>query len=128
MRRKYLHARKWYIETDETFKYIHILEAVNYVRVAEMPKVFFEFGCHSGRTFSAAILASKFLNFDMKIYGFDSFEGLPKTSKEEDGYFEGGTFYTGLESSENFLSGLESRASGKSGERLKRINGVIMVS
>ena len=97
LRRKYLHARKWYIETDETFKYIHILEAVNYVRVAEMPKVFFEFGCHSGRTFSAAILASKFLNFDMKSYAFDSFEGLPKTSKEEDGYFEGGTFYTGLE-------------------------------
>ena len=85
---------KWYVETDEKFKYIHILEAVNYLKVAELPNVFFEFGCHSGRTYSAALLASKFLQFEIKNFAFDSFEGLPKTSKNEDGYFESGTFFT----------------------------------
>lgn len=86
--------RNWYIETDEKFKFTHVLEAVNYVKVAELPNVFFEFGCHSGRTYSAALLASKFLNFELENYAFDSFEGLPKTSKEEDGYFRSGTFNT----------------------------------
>ena len=84
----------WYSETDEKFKYIHMLEAVNYIKVAELPNVFFEFGCHSGRTYSAALLASKFLNFELKNYAFDSFEGLPETTKEEDGYFRTGTFNT----------------------------------
>lgn len=85
---------KWYLETDEEFKYIHILEAVNYVKIAELPNVFFEFGCHSGRTYSAALLASKFLKFEMKNFAFDSFEGLPETLKSEDGIFKGGTFST----------------------------------
>ena len=94
--RKQKLPRKWYLETDEKFKYIHILEAVNYVKIAELPNVFFEFGCHSGRTYSAALLASKFLKFELENFAFDSFEGLPKTSKNEDGYFETGTFYTGI--------------------------------
>ena len=92
--RKQKLPRKWYLETDERFKYIHILEAVNYLKVAELPNVFFEFGCHSGRTYTAALLASKFLNFELENFAFDSFEGLPKTSKDEDGCFESGTFYT----------------------------------
>lgn len=89
--------KDWYVETDEKFKFIHILEAVNYLKVAELPNVFFEFGCHSGRTYSATLLASKFLNFELENYAFDSFEGLPKTTKEEDGYFSTGTFNTSKE-------------------------------
>lgn len=91
---KYNMPRKWYVESDEKFKYIHILEAVNYLKVAELPNVFFEFGCHSGRTYSATLLASKFLKFELENFAFDSFEGLPKTLKKEDGIFESGTFYT----------------------------------
>ncbi len=94
LRRKYLPARNWYLETDEKAKYIHILEAVNYLRVAQVPNVFFEFGCHSGRTFSSAILSSKFLDYNLDCYAFDSFEGLPETVTKEDGYFKTGTFYT----------------------------------
>ena len=66
--RKQKLPRKWYLETDERFKYIHILEAVNYRKVAELPNVFFEFGCHSGRTYTAALLASKFLNFELENF------------------------------------------------------------
>ena len=92
--RKQKLPRKWYVESDEKFKYIHILEAVNYIRVAELPNVFFEFGCHSGRTYSAALLASKFLNFELENFAFDSFEGLPETDIEEDGIFRTGSFCT----------------------------------
>ena len=84
----------WYKETDEKFKFIHILESVNYVKVAELPKVFFEFGCHSGRTFSAALSSADYLGIDLEAYAFDSFEGLPNTNQEEDGIFKSGTFYT----------------------------------
>ena len=91
---KYNIPLKWYVESDEKFKYIHILEAVNYIKVAELPNVFFEFGCHSGRTYSAALLASKFLKFEIQNFAFDSFEGLPETLKSEDGIFESGTFNT----------------------------------
>jgi len=92
--RKLKSPLNWYTETDEKFKFIHVLEAVNYVKTAELPNVFFEFGCHSGRTYSAALLASKFFKFKLKNYAFDSFEGLPETSKNVDGIFKSGTFYT----------------------------------
>lgn len=89
--------RNWYLKSDEEDKYKHILEAVNYVRVAELPKVYFEFGCHSGRTFSAAILAAEYLGIELASYAFDSFQGLPETNKVEDGYFQAGTFCTALD-------------------------------
>lgn len=72
------------------------MEAMNYVKVSQLPKVFFEFGCHSGRTFSAAIRAAREINIldEASFYAFDSFEGLPNTT-QEDGIFKTGTFYTG---------------------------------
>jgi O-methyltransferase len=91
----YFSALKDYEFTDEKLKYVHILEAINYCKVALMPQVYFEFGCHSGRTFSAAIRASTFLNLsDFKFYAFDSFEGLPETNEKIDGYFKTGTYKT----------------------------------
>ena len=87
-------SRSLYKLTDEKFKFSHILEAVNYVRVALIPPVFFEFGCHSGRTFSTAINAANFLKLDLIAIAFDSFQGLPNTKINDDGYFKGGTFFT----------------------------------
>jgi O-methyltransferase len=86
--------------SDEKLKFIHILEAMNYLRVAGvngdvLPQTFFEFGCHSGRTFSAAVNAARFLRMrDVDFFAFDSFEGLPQTNEIEDGYFQTGTFFT----------------------------------
>ena len=81
--------------SDEKLKYAHLLEAVNYLRIAGLPGVYFEFGCHSGRTFSAVIRAADYLKLDdFQCFAFDSFEGLPPTEKKEDGYFERGTFCT----------------------------------
>lgn len=90
-------AHKDYVSSDYKQKCVHIMEAMNYVKVAQLPKVFFEFGCHSGRTFSAAIRASKEINIinETEFYAFDSFVGLPKTSSD-DGIFEEGTFHTGV--------------------------------
>ena len=57
--------------------------------------VFFEFGCHSGRTFSATVNAARYLDMkETEFYAFDSFEGLPQTDKEEDGIFQTGDFST----------------------------------
>tara|TARA_B100000579_G_C22741002_1_gene809108 strand:- start:182 stop:901 length:720 start_codon:yes stop_codon:yes gene_type:complete len=91
---------KLYKSTDEKNKFIHILEAVNYVKVAKLPPVFFEFGCHSGRTFSTAISSAKYLNLNLECFAFDSFEGLPETNEKEDGIFKSGTFFT---SKKNFI-------------------------
>ena len=45
-----------------------ITEAMNYLRIAgannRLPNTYFEFGCHSGRTFSAAINAANYLKMD----------------------------------------------------------------
>lgn len=91
-------ALKTYRFSDEELKYTHILEAVNYARVAGLPNVYFEFGCHSARTFSAAARSAALLEMnDTEFYAFDSFEGLPETSKEEDGIFETGEFNTSIE-------------------------------
>ena len=89
-------AHKDYVSTDFNQKCVHIMEAINYVKISQLPKVFFEFGCHSGRTFSAAIRASRELNIlnETSFYAFDSFEGLPNTTAE-DGIFKTGTFNTG---------------------------------
>lgn len=90
-------AHKDYVYTDYRQKCVHILEAMNYAKVAQLPKVYLEFGCHSGRTFSAAIRASRELSIleDASFYAFDSFEGLPETT-EDDGIFGGGTFSTSI--------------------------------
>jgi len=99
-----------YREADEDQKYQHILEAVNYLRVAgagdTITSSYFEFGCHSGRTFSAAVNAANYLKMNnMDFFAFDSFEGLPETY-QEDGYFEKGTFST---SERDFVKIIKSR-------------------
>ncbi|MDC0309244.1 hypothetical protein OAL72_00685 [bacterium] len=93
-------AHRDYRYTDEHIKFVHILEAMNYLRVAGaggrlLPQTFFEFGCHSGRTFSAEINASRYFRMEnAEFFAFDSFEGLPQTNETEDGYFQEGTFCT----------------------------------
>lgn len=90
-------AHKDYTFTDEELKFTHILEAINHIRIAEAPKTYLEFGCHSARTFSAAVRAARYFKMnDMDFYAFDSFEGLPETIKDEDGFFQGGTFSTNI--------------------------------
>ena len=79
---KQFKSRKRYRFSDENLKFTHLMECINYLRVAgfegEIPPVIFEFGCHSGRTFSSMINASKHLKLnEAKFYAFDSFEGLP---------------------------------------------------
>jgi O-methyltransferase len=90
-------AHKSYTFTDEKLKFTHILEAINYIRVAELPNSYFEFGCHSARTFSAAARSARYLKMsDMEFYAFDSFEGLPEVVKEEDGFFKSSSFSTNM--------------------------------
>ena len=96
-------AKDFYRKADEDDKYQHILEAVNYVKVAGangkfLPTNFYEFGCHSGRTFSATINAAQYLGLrTARHLAFDSFEGLPATDEAEDGIFKGGAYATGVD-------------------------------
>jgi O-methyltransferase len=93
-------ALRDYTYTDENLKFVHILECMNYLRIAGsggavLPPVYFEFGCHSGRTFSAAVRAARFLELEgASFYAFDSFQGLPPTDVAEDGAFITGEFAT----------------------------------
>lgn len=83
----------YYTHSDESDKFQHLVEAVNYIRVTQQEFVMFEFGCHSGRTFSAMGSAAKFLHLPTdKMYAFDSFEGLPL--EENSGIFSPGSFST----------------------------------
>ena len=96
---KLLSAFDQYKYSDEHLKFVHIIEAINYMRVAGaaggVPQTYFEFGCHSGRTFSSAVNAANFLKMpNVLFYAFDSFKGLPFTSSENDGYFTKGTYCT----------------------------------
>ena len=109
-----------YRYTDEHLKFVHILEAMNYARIAELPAVYFEFGCHSGRTFSAAVRAARYLKMiDARFFAFDSFQGLPETNHAEDGYFQSGTFATGVDEFVRLVRGL----SGLSLDRKNIIEG-----
>lgn len=113
-------AHKDYRYTDEHLKFVHILEAINYLHIAELPPVYYEFGCHSARTFSAAVRAARYLNMkDAQFFAFDSFQGLPDTNHEEDGYFKSGTFATGV----NQFHRLVRRLSGLSLDQKNVIKG-----
>jgi hypothetical protein len=106
-------AWKMYTLSDEVNKFQHITEAINYLRIAgvnnRLPQTYFEFGCHSGRTFSAAVNAVSYLGMqNFQFHAFDSFEGLPETS-DKDGYFDEGTFNT---SESDFVS-IVKRRTGK---------------
>jgi len=91
-------ARDQYKFTDEHLKFVHLMEAMNYLRIAgddgrSLPQTYFEFGTHSGRTFSCAVNSANYLGMrNMEFYAFDSFEGLPDTNEVEDGFFKAGTF------------------------------------
>jgi hypothetical protein len=108
-KRKLLCAHTAYTRIDEIDKFDHIMEAINYIRVAGLPHCYYEFGCHSGRTFSAALRAFEYFRMsDYKAYAFDSFKGLPKTEKKIDGIFKTGSYSTNLsefESAVRKLSG-----------------------
>ena len=99
-KRKLKKVHEIYKFSDEDLKFAHILEGVNYLRVAGnhgnvIPKTIFEFGCHSGRTFVTAINSANYLNFSgVEFFAFDSFQGLPETNVESDGIFKKGTFKT----------------------------------
>jgi O-methyltransferase len=97
-------AVRWYRDSDEIEKFRHILEAINYLRVAQMPLTLFEFGCHSGRTFSAALQAAAYLGVPLDAYAFDSFRGLPETNEDEDGIFRTGSFATTREEFERIVA------------------------
>lgn len=113
-------AHKDYRYTDEHLKFVHILEAINYAHIAELPPVYYEFGCHSARTFSAAVRAARYLNMkEAQFFAFDSFQGLPDTNYEEDGYFKTGTFATGV----NQFHRLVRRLSGLSLDQMNIIKG-----
>ena len=115
-RRHAYRALKDYRYTDEHLKFVHILEAMNYARVAAVPSVYFEFGCHSGRTFSAAVRAARYLNMnDAQFFAYDSFKGLPEVNTQEDGTFQSGSFAT---SKEEFVRLVKTR----SGLQLPREN------
>ena len=91
---KLFNTYKNYELSDQKFKFTHILEAINYTRLVMLEPNYFEFGCHSGRTFSSAINSFEFLKINnFEAYAFDSFNGLPDTTND-DGYFEKGTFKT----------------------------------
>lgn len=95
-----MRAARDYHFSDYDLKATHILEAVNYARVAGVsgriiPQTYFEFGCHSARTFCAAMNAATYLKSGFKFFAFDSFQGLPDTNTEDDGIFEKGSFNTG---------------------------------
>ena len=100
-RRNIYQAQREYKSIDEKEKFVHIHESMDYLKVAgangALPQVYFEFGCHSGRTFSAAVRAAEFLKMgDAQFFAFDSFAGLPSTNVEEDGVFLKDTFNTSL--------------------------------
>ena len=84
---------------DIISKELSILNALRLIQsqnVNGLPNTYFEFGCHSGRTFSSAINATKFLKFpNFEFFAFDSFQGLPETNPEIDGnFFKSGQYYT----------------------------------
>jgi len=93
-------SHKNYIFSDEKLKFTHILEGLNYLRVAgnngkDLPQTYFEFGCHSGRTFSSALNGAKYLKMNnCEFFAFDSFKGLPETNENNDGIFKTGDFIT----------------------------------
>ena len=98
-----------FINIDEDDKFKHLFEGINYLKVAGilsdnnevLPQTYFEFGCHSARTFSSAINAVNYLKMkNFKFYALDSFKGLPTTNVSEDGIFKKGEFST---SKNNFI-------------------------
>lgn len=86
-----------YNKSDESDKFKHLMEAVNYIRVAGIEGDLMEFGCHSGRTFSILLNSLEYFKMnDRKLHAFDSFEGLPKEISDDEPYFKPGMFATTL--------------------------------
>lgn len=100
-----------YTNTDESDKFKHLIESVNYIRVACIKGELMEFGCHSGRTFSIILNSLKYFKMsNRRLHAFDSFQGLPNSISVDEPYFKPGMFATSLS---DFLSIVKSNTGNK---------------
>ncbi len=77
-----------------------MLKVFEYVSEMKIEGDYLEFGCFGGYTMTWAYKAAKYFNMkDIKFYGFDSFEGLPKIQGVDAEYpeFKQGEFSTSEE-------------------------------
>lgn len=100
-----------YTNADESDKFKHLIESVNYIRVAGVKGDLMEFGCHSGRTFSIILNSLEYFKMSSRrLHAFDSFQGLPNSISDDEPYFKPGMFATSLS---DFLSIVKSKTGKK---------------
>lgn len=68
-------------------------QAFEFAKINEVPGDYFEFGLWRGKTFGYAHrMKRRYSRRDMKLWGFDSFQGLPATEKHPDNIWYEGQF------------------------------------
>lgn len=99
---------KWLVDTERVARVIEVLDrrsdnrmaelgmlsqAFEFVKINEVPGDYFEFGLWRGKTFSYAHrMKRRYGQRDMKLWGFDSFQGLPATEEHPDNIWHEGQF------------------------------------
>lgn len=87
--------------TDEELLYRRefLRRAIAYATFNEITGDYTEFGCASARTFRMAYDLVRLKHLPMKLWAFDSFEGLPEQRDERDSHpkWKAGVFPTSLE-------------------------------
>lgn len=68
-------------------------QAFEFAKINQVPGDYFEFGLWRGKTFGYAYrMKRRYGRRDMKLWGFDSFQGLPPTEKHPDNIWYEGQF------------------------------------
>ncbi len=70
-----------------------LAQAFEFKAINDVDGDYFEFGLWRGKTFGYAhTMKYRYRQYDTKLYGFDSFQGLPRVQMEEDNVWYGGQF------------------------------------
>ncbi|SOD39981.1 TylF/MycF/NovP-related O-methyltransferase [Nitrosovibrio sp. Nv4] len=68
-------------------------QAFEFIKINQVPGDYFEFGLWRGKTFGYAHrMKHRYGRHDMKLWGFDSFQGLPDTEEHPDNIWYKGQF------------------------------------
>lgn len=68
-------------------------QAFEFIKINQVPGDYFEFGLWRGKTFGYAHrMKHRYGRHDMKLWGFDSFQGLPDTDEHPDNIWYKGQF------------------------------------
>lgn len=90
--RRSIEAGRWHLVPDEQLER-HYRAAVDELSLRDTSATYLEFGVFTGSSFGLMARIANEESVDLRLFGFDSFRGLPSSVRNDEGGWKPGSFY-----------------------------------